>query len=893
MTPEHLAPLTPTHPETAQRIARRSAPSFTTLTALFLSASLLAACGGGGGDAEAASQPGSGTPASALADANPLSLDQGTPAPFSLPEDDIWFLDEAAFNPEGQSTTDTKEGVTTKASATQPVIVRAPAFGPAGQTVRVGTPIVRVTGVYRNGVAVAGFRSRDGRDIPEGRQASYTPTTADIGKRLVYRERVINQRTGEYIFAYSSPVTVVAADTPSTDNRASKPVSLRAPLIAGGNTRIRAGRPVSAIAGVYQNGQISSRQWLRDGQPIAGATAETYTPTRADVGKKLGYVETVRTPAGSNPVQVQAGTVSVVADNYPSIHTMPRTSVASQTAEVGQMVRGTSGVYQWGRVRQAFWMVDNALTAKGDSYTVTAADLGKTLAYTEEIEGDSGDVVWLSAPAIKVVAAKSAASASSTSASSQPVTPAPTPVAGGNGSAVPGLNLGGNGQNTPATPGARPASNASIAANDVCRDILLRNNPLQRGQESARVPDRQIPATGVAVQEPTYGTCQVRLTHNGQKAGDEKSHRSDYSRRQAFNADNSRILMYASNGYWHLYDGHTGKYLKQLQGPAGDAEPQWHPTNPDVLYYVPNNGWGMTITELNVASDQRRVVGDLGARLKSFWPTAATAWTKSEGAPSADGRYWCLMVDNNQWQGVGVVTWDMKEDRILGRMNLPARPDHVSMSPSGQYCVVSWAHNRELGTRAYTRDFTTPHAASAARQPYVKLHEQSEHSDLALNKQGEDVYVAIDYQADRGDVFMVNLKTGKRTSLFPTYLSGTATAIHFSGKAYGKPGWALVSTYGEYHASNQASSLRNTAMQQWMHRKIFAVSLEENPQIRPLAHADSDSKSSWGSDAYWAEPQATVNSDFTRVLFNSTLNSSRIQDVETYMLALPKGALDK
>ena len=149
MTPEHLAPLTPTHPETAQRIARRSAPSFTTLTALFLSASLLAACGGGGGDAEAASQPGSGTPASALADANPLSLDQGTPAPFSLPEDDIWFLDEAAFNPEGQSATDTKEGVTTKASATQPVIVRAPAFGPAGQTVRVGTPITRVTGGCR------------------------------------------------------------------------------------------------------------------------------------------------------------------------------------------------------------------------------------------------------------------------------------------------------------------------------------------------------------------------------------------------------------------------------------------------------------------------------------------------------------------------------------------------------------------------------------------------------------------------------------------------------------------------------------------------------------------------------------------------------------------------
>ncbi|MDO4643164.1 MAG: hypothetical protein Q4A74_04925 [Cardiobacteriaceae bacterium] len=443
-----------------------------------------------------------------------------------------------------------------------------------------------------------------------------------------------------------------------------------------------------------------------------------------------------------------------------------------------------------------------------------------------------------------------------------------------------------------ATSSNETVNGADVTTHDICNNILLKARPLQKFKENPPLPERRIPASGVATQEPTYHICEVRLTHNAQKSGDEKNHRSDYSRRQAFNADSSRILMNASNGYWHLYDSHTGKYLKQLIGPAGDAEPQWHPTNPDILYYLPQNGRGMTIMELNVVNNQSRVVGDLGERLKSFWSGAASAWTKSEGSPSADDRYWCFLVDNEQWQGLGVVTWDMKEDRILGHMDLSARPDHVSMSPSGQYCVVSWAYN-QLGTRAYTRDFSSPHPASTSRQPYIPLHSQSEHSDLALNKQGEDVYVSVDYQSSAGDVFMVNLKTGKRSLLFPSYLSGTATAMHFSGKAYNKPGWVLVSTYGEYHSSNQNVNLRNTRLQQWLHRKIFAVSLEANPQIRPLAHADSDSKRKWGEDAYWAEPQATVNNDFTRILFNSTMNSNRIQDVETYMLVLPKGALDK
>ena len=74
---------------------------------------------------------------------------------------------------------------------------------------------------------------------------------------------------------------------------------------------------------------------------------------------------------------------------------------------------------------------------------------------------------------------------------------------------------------------------------------------------------------------------------------------------------------------------------------------------------------------------------------------------------------------------------------------------------------------------------------------------------------------------------------------------------------------------------------------------MFAVSLEARPRIRPIAHTDATLAAAPGFDAYWTEPHATVNADFTRMLFNSTWNSSNAYDVETYLTALPNGSLDR
>ncbi|PPE69152.1 hypothetical protein IS481_07300 [Caldimonas thermodepolymerans] len=407
---------------------------------------------------------------------------------------------------------------------------------------------------------------------------------------------------------------------------------------------------------------------------------------------------------------------------------------------------------------------------------------------------------------------------------------------------------------------------ARPVADDCAALMAGQPRPAPVGMVPAPVPDLPRPPKGRPLLDPVHGSCVVRVTDHANEPPQGFA-RHDYSRRQAFNADGSRLLVIAQDGHWHLYDARTLEHLKVLPGLAGDAEPQWHPTDPERLYHLPNNGVGMRLYELNVETGHAREVADLASRLRARWPRAHAAWTRSEGSPSADGRYWAFMVDDDQWQGLGIVTYDLVEDRVLATYDFAAhgksRPDHLSMSPSGRYVVVSWND----GPVAFTRELTQPRP----------LQRTGEHSDIALTADGDDAYVAVDYKAGDGAVFMVNLRTGQRTDLFPTYVNGTATALHISGKAYRRPGWVLVSTYADYGRGGP----------QWLHRRLFAVELKARPRIVHLAHHRSRYAK------YWTEPQATVNRDFTRLLFNSNWGTDSETDVDTYMVVPPPGALPR
>jgi hypothetical protein len=71
-----------------------------------------------------------------------------------------------------------------------------------------------------------------------------------------------------------------------------------------------------------------------------------------------------------------------------------------------------------------------------------------------------------------------------------------------------------------------------------------------------------------------------------------------------------------------------------------------------------------------------------------------------------------------------------------------------------------------------------------------------------------------------------------------------------------------------------------------MDNQVFALELQVAGRVLRLAHTYSQADS--GSDHdYWSEPHATVNHDFTRVLFTSNWGRAGTEAVDTYMLILP------
>jgi hypothetical protein len=385
---------------------------------------------------------------------------------------------------------------------------------------------------------------------------------------------------------------------------------------------------------------------------------------------------------------------------------------------------------------------------------------------------------------------------------------------------------------------------------------LARCTGAKPAEGRTRTLDRSFgkPSRGAAYADPSFGGCVVRATDHAAD-GLPGFARHDYSRRQAFNADSSLFLVTAHDGNWYLYDATTFKKVKQARYLSGDAEPQWDARDPNILYFGAKNG-GLEVKALDVRTDETRVAIDLRGRLP--WPTAARAWTKSEGSPSRDGRFWPFQVETADFEILGFAVWDRAKDRLVGTLSTKSRPDHVSMSPSGRWFVSSGDD-----TVAWKPDFSASHL----------VRKGGEHSDLAIGSDGHDYYVSVDFDDNDGDVFMLDLDTGRRTDLFATYLDHGATSVHVSGKAFDRPGWVLVSTFYQ------------RGPREWFSEAVFALEMREHPRVYRLAAHHSAA-----ADVYPAEPQATVNRGFTRALFNSNWGAAGSNDVDAYLIRLPPEA---
>ena len=71
-----------------------------------------------------------------------------------------------------------------------------------------------------------------------------------------------------------------------------------------------------------------------------------------------------------------------------------------------------------------------------------------------------------------------------------------------------------------------------------------------------------------------------------------------------------------------------------------------------------------------------------------------------------------------------------------------------------------------------------------------------------------------------------------------------------------------------------------------MDDQIFAVELIENGRVARLAHTYSIYDENIEHD-YWAEPHASVNRDFTQIIFTSNWGRTGTDEVDLYLIKLP------
>jgi len=424
---------------------------------------------------------------------------------------------------------------------------------------------------------------------------------------------------------------------------------------------------------------------------------------------------------------------------------------------------------------------------------------------------------------------------------------------------------------TPSTQEAsRPSAATSPAGAPLCTDD---QGPLVTDLEVRQTPSLSEPPARAPFRDPVFGTCVVRVTdRTADLSPDDESAglKNEYSRVQSFNADGSRLLARGIEGTWYLYDAGTLEPLGEL---PLVVEPRWDATDPDLLYFSDET----RLMSYSVGTGEQAVVHEFADDFPD--ETLAAVWTRYEGRPSSDSRYWGLMAEDEDWETVAFLVYDLQADQVIASRDVRDVPevgegiDHVTISPLGEYFLASFDHYCEaveLGDDAHPCGLMVYDRNLENGRSLLRI---IGHYDTALDAQGREVIVFQDIDED--SISALDLATSEVTPLWPIDFSHTAIGLHFSGCAFDRPGWAVVST----HDGDPASYT-------WMDDQVFAVELKSGGRVVRLAHTHSLVDEEQEHD-YWAEPHASVNQDFTRVLFTTNWGRSGTGEVEMFLIDLP------
>jgi hypothetical protein len=384
------------------------------------------------------------------------------------------------------------------------------------------------------------------------------------------------------------------------------------------------------------------------------------------------------------------------------------------------------------------------------------------------------------------------------------------------------------------------------------------------------------PLAGRSVTDPEFGTKVTRIT--GAAAAAVPGIFPYYSRRQAFNADETRLLLATGDGGWRLYDAATLKIVRTLDElDLGRTETFWHPTDPQVLLFRKTVADDAAFFTLNVETKAQ-------AELYRFADYDSVT-TTDEGRPSEDGRALALLgqtffEDLNDFVAQDLLLVDGLTGAVKARIGIPDYEsiDWVCASPSGAYVVLDY-----VPKGASTHSIAVYDADLRLLRPPMSVGEG--HSDLGVDAQGREYLVIdlYDFTTNSHKLRRFELSDGTPTTLLTVSF---ASDMHVSCVNAVDRDWCFVSTFDDEFRTKPRTS-------EWFpfENEIFALRVDGSGSVRRLAHHRSRAwyaTKKTSAHTYEAEPHATVSRSADRVVFGSnwSMTPGRVSAVDAYVVDL-------
>jgi len=354
------------------------------------------------------------------------------------------------------------------------------------------------------------------------------------------------------------------------------------------------------------------------------------------------------------------------------------------------------------------------------------------------------------------------------------------------------------------------------------------------------------PALGQSVIDPQFGTTLRRISAVA-PSGANPAIVPLYSTVSAWNADESRLILYHVGVGHELYDGHTYRLIRTLDiTPADIEQVYWHTSDPDVLFYVNGN----QLIRYHVASGLRDTVHTFqfcSSPVTGGNDPMFTSWDSNVIGLRCGNQLFTYRMDTNTIPAVRVSTLDAPQ---------------ASAS----------------GTMAFTGGYVMDPALNVLRQ--LDLANPYEHASLGRLASGHDTYNGVAFDSGPAGSGVGSLVTFDLTSGSSRVIVGPATGYpyppsgtHVSAMAYRQPGWVFLSIVGDPAGPNVLDN------------ELVIADTNAGSVCRIGHHRSFGDNNTRLSDSYWAEPHVVASPSGTRALFASDWGNGAT--VDTYVAELP------